>query len=1789
MANLNLNLDLVKGKSDVVKLEELGNGVVQITMKDEENRNTFSPGIIEGLYKCFSAVAENKSYKVVILTGYENYFCSGGTKEQLISIWKRESKCNDLDIFRIALDCEIPVISAMQGHSIGGGLVLGLYADLVVLSQESIYTTNFMKYGFTPGIGCTLIVPEKLGGVGWEMMYTAQNYRGKELAERSVSFPIVPTKDVLKVAKNIAYEMAEKPRLSLITLKEHLKSKIEKKLPEFIDKELVMHEITFHQPEVANRIEQIFDKMTIVSNNYQNLSQESVKKEIPTEQELDADRLSHQNKMTNEEKILLQLQSGQLSLENAEQLLLGKTEKERQKKAIEDNQIDKIPNKLINMDSSEEILSLMSAGKISLETAEKLLLEIAEPEINTEINEFDPSQNNIPTTDIAIIGISCRYPGANNWKEFWENLKNGVDSITEPPPGRWEEKNWYHPDPEHPGTSYSKSAGFLDEIDKFDPLFFQISPEEARFIDPQQRIFLEEAYHAIEDAGYATDSLRGKKYGVFVGASTGDYSELLSLSGLDTHRMALTGNILSVIPARIAYLLDFRGPVVAIDTACSSSLVAVHQACESIQRGESEMAIAGGIAIPTTAQLQISTSQYQMVSPDGRCKAFDASASGIVWSQGCGVLVLKRYSQAIQDNDRIYGIIKGTGINYDGNTNGISAPSGKSQASLEEAVYEKFGINPETISYVEAQGTSYIGDSIEVEALTEAFSKWTNKKQFCAIGSVKTNIGHSGAASAVSGVIKTILCLKNKKLVPSLHFNQPNPEIDFENSPFYVNTELKNWEVLEGQPRQAAVNSYGISGTNAHVVIEEYPTEVRSQKSKVRSEELERSFHLLTLSAQTETALSELVVRYQNYLEEENNDSDLGDICYTANTGRTHFKHRLAVIAPDRQELVEKLRQHKKNEEVTGVCSGKLLKNTTTFPMVFLFTGQGSQYVNMGRQLYQQTSTFREVINQCAEILSSIETFKERSLLEIIYPADGDKSNSFLLDRTAYNQPALFAIEYALAKLWGSWGIKPSVVMGHSVGEYVAACIAGVFSLEDGLKLIAMRGQLMQQLPSGGEMVSVMASESQVTEVIKEYTSQVTIAAVNGPESIVVSGESGAIATICAQFKNMGIKTKQLQVSHAFHSPLMEPMLTEFEAVAKQVTYNQPKIPLISNVTGTEVGAEITTAEYWVNHVRQPVKFAQSMKTLEEQGYETFLEIGPKPILLGMGRQCLTEDIGEWLPSLCPNQIPLPSPLERGKPEDAALLKDGKSEDTALLKDEWQQMLSSLGKLYAKGSQIDWSGFDSDYSRQKVALPTYPFQRERYWVETNNNFWPQQQLSTDQSLHPLLGQKLNCASEQQIFASQIGENSPNYLKDHQIFDRSLFPATGYVEIAIAAGNNQFKTSQIVIEDLTISRGWTLPKGELTNAQTILTPTDNSSYKFQIYSQVEQQGWRLHTTGKIRKESTPPTQTKVDLEKYKSECNQKIEVKQHYEKCQQLGIDYGKTFQGIQEFWSGSNQALAYVKIPEELITQTNDYYFHPAVLDAALQVMFHAVPQTYKDKTYLPLGIQEFRVYKNPGLSLWAYASVTSQEVETSESLTAMVTIVTPSGEIIANLKGFQVKLATKQTLLKTETESREYRSFQAEIENGSLESEERSLAQQAEILKQLEAEPESRRYRLLVNYLQNEVARLLGVQDLKLLSPEEGFFDMGMDSLMTVDFKNRLQNLLGINLPATIAMEYPTIAKLSLYIQELMGWNTTEGDTLSDSQLEIDGEALPDIEDISEEDFEVLAAQQLKKIQNML
>ncbi|MCX6043710.1 MAG: type I polyketide synthase, partial [Chloroflexi bacterium] len=822
----------------------------------------------------------------------------------------------------------------------------------------------------------------------------------------------------------------------------------------------------------------------------------------------------------------------------------------------------------------EQILAQLQAGAISIETAEQLLMNGQE--------NYAPTpplrQQEIKTTDIAIIGMACRFPGAPDWRTLWENLQQGVDSIIDIPPDRWPATGWYDANPKQPHTAYIRAGGFLEAVDQFDAAFFQIAGPEAEIIDPQQRVFLEEAYHAIEDAGYAPTQLKGKNCGVFVGVAQSGYAQLLAEAGLFTSRFVVTGLDSSVLAARIAYFLDLQGPAIAVDTACSSSLTAIHMACESIRSGESDLALAGGVTLWLTPSNYIQTSQFQMLSPEARCKTFDAAASGFVAGEGCGVLLLKNAAQAMQDGDQLYAIIKGSGINQDGSTNGITAPSMRSQVRLEKNLYTKLGINPATIGYVEAHGTATaLGDPIEVGALTEAFAQFTPRKQFCAIGSIKTNIGHTIMAAGVAGVIKAALSLRYAQLVPSLHFKQPNPHIDFANSPFYVSTRCQAWAAPDDHPRRAAVSSFGISGTNAHMLLEEAPP------TAVAGNVVDRPYQVLTLAAKTAEALQAYAQRYQAFLAAQPPQT-LGDLCYTSHVGRSHFAHRLSLVADTPATL---------QAQLAGYGPPQTSAQSAPPKVAFLFTGQGAQYVGVGRELYTTSPTFRATLDHCDQLL---QDQLGESLLAILYPATAQTQAAALHD-TTYTQPALFALEYALAMLWQAWGIQPAILSGHSVGELVAACVAGVFSLADGLKLVAARGRLMGALPPEGTMVALQAAAARVQQAIAPYTEQVAIAAVNGPDSVVISGQRAAVRAITAHLAAEGVKSHPLTVSHAFHSPLMEPMLADFAQVAATMAYHPPQLPLIANVTGQLAGAEIATPAYWVRQVRETVRFGEGMAT----------------------------------------------------------------------------------------------------------------------------------------------------------------------------------------------------------------------------------------------------------------------------------------------------------------------------------------------------------------------------------------------------------------------------------------------------------------------------------------------------------------------------------------------------------------------------------------------------------------
>ncbi len=1252
---------------------------------------------------------------------------------------------------------------------------------------------------------------------------------------------------------------------------------------------------------------------------------------------------------------------------------------------------------------------------------------------------------------IAIIGIGCRFPSVKDPESFWYLLQNGLHNITDVPQNRWDKDALYDPTPATPGKMNTRWGAFLQEIDLFDPEFFRISHREAVSVDPQHRLILEVAWEALENAGIVPENLEDSQTGVFLGIVGSDYGRLVFSDRHSINAYGGTGVTPSIAANRLSYLLNLHGPSLVIDTACSSSLVALHFACQSLQSGESNLCLVGGVNLTLSPEYTLAFSQARMMASDGLCKTFDAAANGYVRGEGCGVMVIKRFSDAIEAEDNILALIRGSAVNHDGFSNGITAPNGCSQQVVMGQALKNAGIAPAQISYVEAHGTgTSLGDPIEVESIQAVLGQGRTPEQHCWIGSVKTNIGHLEAAAGIAGLIKTVLSLHHRQIPPHLHLKQLNPLIKLAGTPFSIPTQCQPWSVVTGS-RMAGVSSFSFGGTNCHVILEEAPNQV------AKTNEIERPLHLLTLSAQTKNALLELVSHYQSYLETHRSLA-IASICFSANTGRSHFRHRLAIIISNEEDLAEQLAKISAGEETNHVFLRKCPSNHQSPKIAFLFTGQGSQFVNMGRQLYKTQPIFRRTLEECDQIL---QFYLEKSILDILYPQDSQQFESFLIDQTVYTQATIFALEYALAQLWQSWGIKPDAVMGHSVGEYVAATIAGVFSLEEGLKLIAHRGRLMQQLHQEGKMLAVMASEEEIRPFLAPYPTQVAIAAINWSQNIVISGQAEVIQMLKTRLESQGIQTKLLQVSHAFHSPLMEPILAEFKAVADQITYNHPRIPLISNATGSRADETITTASYWVNHIRQPVKFAQSMKTLHQEGYKIFLEIGAKPILIGMGKQCLPEEAGVWLPSLHPGQ------------------------------EDWQQMLQSLGKLYVQGVKVDWSGFDQAYARSKVKLPTYPFQRQRYWIETDHHQLSSQQksLSNQENIHPLLGQRLYLAGlDQQIrFECLLSASQPSYLKHHCIFSQPVLPAAAYLEMILAAGSTLLKSDNFTLEDIRLEQALIL--NEIKTIQVILTPEKTQAYNFHIFSSDLNSNhsepiWTLHVQGKLLANNQEVPGKITNLKKIQSSYKRQISVQEFYQKSKKLGLDYGSNFQAIQQLWCSTGKALGQVQLPETLVSDVRKYRLHPVLLDASFQVLAAALGETEEQETYLPVAIKRLKIYRASSTGLWSRVEIKANSEDHPQTLTGEVDLFSNEGHLIATVEGLKIQRVTEPALTRNHQEfiqnwfyevkwrTKVFLSRQHSRGNDLSTPDEISLKLRPKIT-QLLAQPDFKRYKEFLNQLE--------------------------------------------------------------------------------------------------------------------
>ncbi len=1130
---------------------------------------------------------------------------------------------------------------------------------------------------------------------------------------------------------------------------------------------------------------------------------------------------------------------------------------------------------------------------------------------------------------VAIIGLGCRFPGAESPEEFWTLLREGREGIREVPPSRWDIDAYYDPDPDAPGKMYTRHGGFLRQVDGFDAGFFGITPREARGLDPQQRLLLEVGWEALEHAGISPARLFGSATGVFVGIGNSEYAQRILRTGdpakIDAYLS--TGNALSVAAGRLAYTLGLGGPCMALDTACSSALVAIHLACQSLRAGESTLALAGGVNLLLAPEITINFCRARMLAVDGRCKTFDVAADGYVRGEGCGLVVLKRLSDAVADGDRVLALIRGTAINQDGASGGITVPSGPAQVEVIRSALAAGGVEPEQIDFVEAHGTgTSLGDPIEIAALAEVFGASHSRARPLRVGAVKTNIGHLETAAGIAGLIKLVLALEHQAMPPSLHLREPNPRIDWAGIPVEVNASLREWPAGR---RLAGVSSFGFSGTNAHVVIEEAPSLPRAPR-----EAPEQPVHVLVLSATDDEPLRNLADSLADHVAAAP-ELPVADLCFSLATGRAHLSRRAALVVgadADGPSLATSLRALAAGRTPEDAVLGE-----TEVPakIAFLFTGQGSQYPDMGRELYEGEPVVREVLDRCEAVWRELV---DGSLLAALFrdepPLDGASEP---LDRTGLAQPALFAIEVALATALQRWGVEPAFVMGHSVGELAAACVAGVFSVEDGLRLVAARARSMDGLPAGGTMTALAAGEARVREQIAalDLGDAVAIAAVNGPDSVVISGQREAVERVASVLAAEGIRTDPLAVSHAFHSPLMAPMLGEFAAAAAAIPLATPRIGLVSNLDGALLLRP--TAEHWVRHVREPVRFAAGIDELVRRGCNVFVELGPKPTLSGLGRLCAPEPSLTWVPT-----------LRRGQ-------------------SAWDGVARALAALHVRGVAIDWAAVDAGRPRARLSLPRYPFQRRRHWLDFGDDAGPSRGDAGPPALHPLAQRKLaSPVVDALVFESDLSTARLPYLDDHRIHGMVVVPSAGHVAMLIASAALLTGDPRCSASKLSFPQALVLPELEPRTAQLVLTP-EADEHAIELISisgdELDPTPHAVHATGRLRA-AAPPAVAPVSLDELRERCPEPLSGPDFYATMNRHHATLGPRFQVIDALSRGAGELVADLRLPDGL-DDLDLYAVHPVLLDACFQILGGMIPAG-GDATYVPFGIEAVRVHAVP-------------------------------------------------------------------------------------------------------------------------------------------------------------------------------------------------------------------------------
>ncbi len=1185
---------------------------------------------------------------------------------------------------------------------------------------------------------------------------------------------------------------------------------------------------------------------------------------------------------------------------------------------------------------------------------------------------------------IAVVGLGCRFPGAEDPAAFWDLLRNGRDATGEVPPGRWDVDAFYDPEPQAPGKAYTRRGGYLRDVAGFDPEFFGVSPREAAGMDPQQRLLLEVAWEALEHAGIAPDRLAASSTGVFVGVMNLDYPQML-LTAADPGRIDAffgAGSEASFPAGRLSYHLGLRGPSMVVATACSSSLVAVHLACQSLRLGECRLALAGGVNVILNPRANVVLCKMSALSPDGRCKAFDARADGYGRGEGCGVVVLKRLSDAQADGDNVLAVVRGSAVNHGGPSGGLTVPSGPAQEAVIRDALRAAGVDPARVGYVEAHGTgTALGDPIELRALAAVLGPGRAEGDRFLVGSVKTNVGHLESAAGVAGLIKVVLALRHREVPPHLHLERPNPHVPWDELPAVVPTRPAPWPPLfgpspsEGEgtkrgeaPRLAGVSSFGLSGINAHLVVEEAPPGEAPEAPG-------RPYHLLGLSARNGAALRELAARWERHLAAHPGES-LADAAFTANTGRAAFRHRLAVVAEGPAGARAALAAFAAGRPDPAVRAGEAAGDGPP-RVAFLFAGLGAQYVGLGRQLHDTQATFREALDQCA---AAAAPHLEQSLLSVLYPPPGALS---LLEEPLCAQPALFALEYALARLWLSWGVRPAAVLGHGVGEYAAACVAGVLPLDDALRLVVARARLVQGLAHESATAAVFAAEERVAAAIVPYADRVALAAVNGPEQVLVSGDRRAVQAVLTALERVGVASEMLRGAQPLPSPALEPGLDAFEEAARTAALAPPRLALVSGMTGKPAGDELVDPSYWRRQAARPVRFADGVRSLREQGCEVFVEVGPAPALSALARR--GEPACPWLASLRPER------------------------------DDGLQLLETLQALWVRGVPVDWAAFYAGPPRRKLSLPTYPYQRQRCWHE---DLEPGRVgpgiVPGAPATRTLLGRRLRSALREKVFEAVWGAATPALLGDHRVDGEAVAPAAGFVAAALGAARDVLGRGPCDLEGLAFPEAMLLPGGGRV-VQLVLAPREADLWDFALHGQAcdDPDGpWSLHATGQVRSRGAllgGVVESVAALDVVRDRCPRQVAPAEFYRSLTRIGLDLGPHFRWLEEVRGGEGEALGRLRSPGE--DDTAVALLPPGLLDGCFQLVAAALPPDGMRGAYVPLGVDRLRfdALSPDAGALWCHAVLRPGE-GAGETIAADVRLFEVSGRPVASVEGLRLK-----------------------------------------------------------------------------------------------------------------------------------------------------------------------------------